>query len=49
MIEIKVAATARLGAATIAVSSVVTQSQFVLLDRAIPAIMLTITDPPKKK
>ena len=49
MIEIKVAATARLGAATIAVSSVVTQSQFVLLDRATPAIMLTITDPPKKK
>ena len=47
-LELKAAPTARLGATPITISGVVSQSQFVQLDRATPAITLTITEPPKK-
>lgn len=47
-VELKAAPTARLGATPITVSCVVSQSQFVQLDRATPAITLTVTEPPKK-
>ena len=48
VIELKAVPTARLGAAPITISCVVSQSQFVQLDRATPAIVLTVTEPPRK-
>jgi hypothetical protein len=47
-VELKSAANARLGAAPLTVTCLVSQSQFVQLDRATPLLTLTITDPPKK-
>ena len=48
VVELKATPTARLGAIPITVSCVVTQSQFIQLDRATPAITLTVTEPAKK-
>ena len=47
-LELKAAANARLGASPITVDCLVSQSQFVQLDRATPLLTLTVTNPPKK-